>query len=77
MTRLTLKNAFTLLMIVSAALTGATAEAQCPAIEVTAGLDFPLGIAQTNDGNFVVSESGRRGVPHSGRLRSSIRRAIG
>jgi len=68
MTRQTLENAFTVLTIVAAAFTGAKAEAQCPAIEVTTGLDFPLGIAQTNDGSFVVSESGRRGVPHSGRL---------
>jgi hypothetical protein len=67
-TLMTLKNALTLLTIVTAAFTGAKAEAQCPAIEVTTGLDFPLGIAQTNDGNFVVSESGRRGVLHSGRL---------
>ena len=67
MTRLILKNGFTLL-IAAATLTGAKAEAQCAAIEVTSGLDFPLGIAQTNDGNLVVSESGRRGVRHSGRL---------
>jgi hypothetical protein len=63
-----LKNAFTLLMIVAAVCTGAKAEAQCPAIELTTGLDFPLAIAQTNDGNVIVSESGRRGVRHSGRL---------
>ena len=68
MTRQTLNNAFTVSVIVAATFTGGTAEAQCPAIEVTAGLDFPLGLAQTNDGNFVVSESGRRGVQHSGRL---------
>jgi hypothetical protein len=68
MTRPTLKIAFTLLLLPAAALTGGKAEAQCPATEVATGLDFPLGIAQTNDGNFVVSESGRRGVRHSGRL---------
>jgi hypothetical protein len=63
-----LKTACTLLMFTAAAFTGAKVEAQCPASEVTSGLDFPLGIAQTNAGNLVVSESGRRGVPHSGRL---------
>ena len=61
-------HAFLVMMIVAAALPGATANAQCPAIEVTSGLDFPIGIALTNDGNAVVSESGRRGVLHSGRL---------
>ena len=68
MTRPILKIAFALLMIAAGAFTGAKAEAQCPALEVTSNLDFPLGIAQTNDGSFVVSESGRRGVRHSGRL---------
>ena len=68
MTIPTLRIACTLLMISAAALTGGKAEAQCPATGVTAGLDFPLGIVQTNDRNFVVSESGRRGVRHSGRL---------
>jgi hypothetical protein len=68
MTRKTLKSPFTLLMIVAVAFSGAKAEAQCPAIELATGLDFPLGIAQTNGNNFVVSESGRRGVVHSGRL---------
>ena len=67
MTRQTLKNAVTLLMIAAAAFNGEKAEAQCPAIEAAlTGLDSPLGIAQTNGGNFVVSESGRRGVLHSG-----------
>ena len=68
MTRLTLNNACTLVMIAAAAFTGTKAEAQCPAIELTTGLNFPLGIVQTNDGNFVVSESGRRGFRNSGRL---------
>src|SRR5262245_21485265 len=67
MTRQMLRNGFALLLAATVH-SGAKVEAQCPATEITTGLDFPLGIARTNAGNFVVSESGRRGVRQSGRL---------
>jgi hypothetical protein len=43
------------------------ARAQCTT-ELTAGLRFPLGIAVSNQGNLLVSESGATGVEHSGRI---------
>ena len=43
------------------------ARAQC-GVEVTAGLQFPLGIALSNQMNLLISESGTAGVLHSGRI---------
>src|SRR5262245_53340207 len=45
----------------------ARAQATC-SVALTSGLKFPLGIVQTNQRNLIVSESGDRGVLHSGRL---------
>ena len=45
----------------------ADAQGQC-AIELASGLRFPLGIAESNQGNLIVSESGERAVPHQGRI---------
>jgi hypothetical protein len=45
----------------------ARAQAQCAA-PLTSGLRLPLGIIQTDQRNLIVSESGLRDVPHSGRL---------
>ena len=43
------------------------ARAQC-GVEVTADLQFPLGIALSNQNNLLISESGTAGVLHSGRI---------
>ena len=43
------------------------ARGQCAA-ELTSGLRFPLGIAQSNKGNLIVSESGERAAQHQGRI---------
>ena len=51
-----------------AVLAAAEARAQCPVTEVTSGLQFPLGISQSNQGNLLVSETGTLGVLHSGRI---------
>ena len=42
--------------------------AQCPVTELTSGLQLPLGIAQTNQNNLIVSESGPRGTTNTGAL---------
>lgn len=44
------------------------AQAQCPPNVLTSDLRTPLGISQSNIGNLIVSESGTRGVLHSGRI---------
>jgi hypothetical protein len=63
---------------IAVTLTG-QASAQCTT-EVTAGLLFPLGIAVSNQGNLLVSESGARGVEHSGRIsivdKEGVRRTL-
>lgn len=46
-------------------LAGTDAQAQCT--EVVSGLESPLGIAQTNQGNLIVSETGTAAL-HSGRI---------
>jgi hypothetical protein len=43
------------------------ASAQCPVSELTSGLQLPLGITQSNQGNLLVSESGTR-TPNTGRI---------
>src|SRR5215471_19053536 len=47
---------------------GADAGAQCQVTEIASGLRFPLGITQSNAGNFLVAESGTPGVLNSGRI---------
>jgi hypothetical protein len=47
-------------------LVGSEARAQCSATEVTAGLNFPLGITQSNENNLIVGESGT--TPNTGRI---------
>lgn len=49
-------------------ITAADARAQCSVTELTSGLQFPLGITQSNQDNLVVSETGTPGVLHSGRI---------
>ena len=54
-------------------LAAASARAQCvlpddALPELTSGLRTPLGIAQSNQGNLIVSESGILGTPHTGRI---------
>jgi hypothetical protein len=44
-----------------------TAAAQCPATELTSGLQLPLGITRSNQGNLIVSETGTT-VPNTGRI---------
>ena len=48
-------------------LAGAQARAQCPPDVVTSGLQRPLGITQSNQGNLLVSETGTR-MLHTGRI---------
>jgi hypothetical protein len=48
-------------------LAGAQASAQCPATTLTSGLQIPLGIAQSNQGNLLVSETGTF-TPNTGRI---------
>ena len=48
-------------------LAGAEASAQCPPDVITAGLQLPLGIAQSNQGNLLVSETGTP-APNTGRV---------
>jgi hypothetical protein len=60
--------AFSLALAASAVLfAGAQASAQCPATPLTSGLQIPLGISQSNQGNLLVSESGTF-VPNTGRI---------
>lgn len=60
-----------LLLLVAVAATlmlgGVKAGAQCPVTELTSGLNFPLGITQTNQGNLLVAETGTP-VPNTGRI---------
>ncbi len=48
-------------------LAGAEARAQCPVTVVTSGLQIPLGITQSNQGNLIVSETGTL-FPNTGRI---------
>jgi len=48
-------------------LAGAQAGAQPVCSELTSGLQFPLAVTQSNQGNLLVSESGP-GTPNSGRI---------
>src|SRR5262245_4532836 len=48
-------------------LAGAQASAQCPATPLTSGLQIPLGILQSNEGNLLVSETGTP-TPSTGRI---------
>jgi hypothetical protein len=48
-------------------LSAAYATAQCPATELISGLQLPLGITQSNQGNLIVSEAGTM-VPNTGRI---------
>lgn len=48
-------------------LAGVGASAQCPVTELTSGLQIPLGIAQSNKGDLIVSETGTL-VPNTGRI---------
>ena len=48
-------------------LAGAQASAQCPATPLTSGLQIPLGISQSNEGNLLVSETGTF-TPNTGRI---------
>jgi hypothetical protein len=48
-------------------LAGVEARAQCPVTELTSGLQTPLGITQSNEGNLLVSETGIR-VSNTGRI---------
>ena len=60
--------AFSLALAASAVLlAGAQASAQCPATPLTSGLQIPLGIAQSNQGNLLVSETGTS-TPNTGRI---------
>jgi hypothetical protein len=55
-------------VVATALLTGLTAMAQCPVpATLTSGLDFPLGITQTDQGNLLVSETGTP-VANTGRI---------
>ena len=82
MNRQTLRTARMLLTLVAAgtALAAVEAAAQCPVTELTSGLQFPLGISLSNQGNLLVSEAGTVGVLHSGRIsvldRSGNRRTL-
>ena len=60
--------AFSLALAASAILlAGAQASAQCPATPLTSGLQIPLGISQSNEGNLLVSETGTS-TPNTGRI---------
>jgi len=60
--------AFSLALAASAVLlAGAQASAQCPATPLTSGLQIPLGISQSNQGNLLVSETGTS-TPNTGRI---------
>lgn len=56
-----------LLSVAALSLAGAEARAQCPASELTSGLESPLGITQLNRNNLLVAETGT-GAPGSGRV---------
>ncbi len=55
------------LVAASILLAGAEATAQCPATQLTSGLQIPLGITQSNQGNLIVSETGTT-TPNTGRI---------
>lgn len=48
-------------------LAGMDAGAQCPVTELASGLQLPLGITQSNQGNLIVSETGTS-TPNTGRI---------
>jgi hypothetical protein len=70
MNRHTLGTGRTLSVVLTAltVLGAVEASAQCPVTELTSGLQFPLGITQSHQGNLLVSETGTLGVLHSGRI---------
>ncbi len=49
------------------ALASFEARGQCPVTELTSGLQIPLGITQSDQGNLIVSETGTN-VPNKGRI---------
>ncbi|HKR61684.1 MAG TPA: ScyD/ScyE family protein [Pyrinomonadaceae bacterium] len=59
---------FSLLAAATLSLTVSQASAQCPVTGLTSGLQLPLGIAQTNQDNLLISESGPRGTTNTGRI---------
>ena len=66
--RLLEAHRFALTVMLSALLlAGAEASAQCPPDVITAGLQLPLGITQSNQGNLLVSEAGTP-APNTGRV---------
>jgi hypothetical protein len=65
---LSLKSISLLAAVVAlTALTALNIRAQCPVVELTSGLQMPLGIAQSNQKNLLVSETGTR-TPNTGRI---------
>lgn len=66
---LLLKRGVSLLCLVAASsvFSSLNVQAQCPPDELISGLQIPLGITQSNQGNLVVSETGTR-VPNTGRI---------
>ncbi len=55
------------LAVATLSLTGVDVRAQCPPDVLASGLQRPLGIVQSNQGNLLVSETGTT-APHSGRI---------
>jgi len=49
------------------AFTGLPAKAQCPVVELASGLSRPVAIAQSSQGNLLISETTSR-VPNTGRI---------
>jgi hypothetical protein len=64
-----LKRGLSLLCLVAASsvFSSLHVQAQCPPDELISGLQIPLGITQSNQGNLLVSETGTR-VPNTGRI---------
>jgi hypothetical protein len=54
-------------LVATTALTVLSVHAQCPVVELSSDLRIPLGIAQSNQGNLLVSETGTR-TPNTGRI---------
>lgn len=66
--RFTSKLFLLILLAATVSVSAFHAQAQCPPNVLTSDLRTPLGIIQSNQDNLIVSESGTRGVLHSGRI---------
>jgi len=66
--RLSTLMRFSLLTVTTLLLSVTHVTAQCPVTQLTSGLQLPIGIAQSNKRNLLISESGPRGTTNTGSI---------